>query len=226
MAKFTKLNIGDVVASGGGRAFKKLSTEVQLPEWNGTDLTGTTWNIPSGWSATSGYGKFKITGQLQVDGEEHLLDGYLCIGYSLSSSMRYTAKANCFAFGESNMGWGGGVNSQTLTLTIESGSSVTYSSLISWLKQNGELLSHTKPTIKFTIDDESYEVGSGTTWGEWIDAQGGQLDGAGYVCWNVGLGDYRYITVDGTWNTVISGTTTITSGNYRYYLVDGGGSND
>lgn len=46
---FTKLNIGDIVATSGTRVFKKLTTaevtpeEPTLPIWNGTDLTGTTW---------------------------------------------------------------------------------------------------------------------------------------------------------------------------------------
>ena len=226
MAKFTKLNIGDAVASSGGRVWKKLSAKVALPEWNGINLTGTTWYVPSGWSATSGYGKFNIAGPLQVDGEDFENGGYIGIGYTSSSSMKYTAKQNCFAFGESAMVWGTGTSAQALKLTIEGGASVTYNSLISWLKQNGELLSHAMPTITFTIDGKSYEVGSGTTWKEWIYAQGGGLDGAGYVCFNPGLGDYQHITVDGTWNTVIRGETIITSGNYRYYFVDGGGSND
>lgn len=39
MAKFTKLNLGDVVASGSGRVFKKLSTESAEP----TDSIVGTW---------------------------------------------------------------------------------------------------------------------------------------------------------------------------------------
>lgn len=39
MAKFTKLNIGDSVASGGGRAWKKLSAESAEPE--DTSIVGT-----------------------------------------------------------------------------------------------------------------------------------------------------------------------------------------
>ena len=49
MAIFKKLNIGDVVATSGTRAFRKLTTaevtpeDPTLPIWNGTDLTGTVW---------------------------------------------------------------------------------------------------------------------------------------------------------------------------------------
>ena len=46
MAKFTKLNIGDSVASGGGRVFKKLSTVTipteQLPQPYGVTIDGNT----------------------------------------------------------------------------------------------------------------------------------------------------------------------------------------
>ena len=46
MAKFTKLNIGDSVASGGGRVFKKLSTMTtpteQLPPPYAVTIDGST----------------------------------------------------------------------------------------------------------------------------------------------------------------------------------------
>ena len=174
MAKLTKLNIGDSVASSGGRVWKKLSAKVALPEWNGIDLTGTTWYVPSGWSATSGYGKFNIAdgqGDMQVDGEDFTHGGYIGIGYALSGSMRYTAKQDCFTFGESIMGWGGGTNAQAFTITIDGGADATNSKLITWLKQYGELLSHTMPTITFTIAGKSYQAEGGMTWGEWVSSK-------------------------------------------------------
>lgn len=73
MAKLTKLNIGDSVASGGGRAWKKLSAKPPEPEI--TSIEGTwvlkssilrTMGSPNGEMMTSGINTSNITGSMYV----------------------------------------------------------------------------------------------------------------------------------------------------------------
>lgn len=213
---------------------EELALIFNKPEWNGTDLTGTTWNIPSGWSATSGYGKFNIAdgqGDMQVDGEDFIHGGYIGIGYTLSSSMRYTAKQDCFVFGESLFGWGGGTNAQAFVLTIDGGADATNSNLITWLKANGSLTSHVMPTMTFTINGTSYQAEDGMTWGEWIASK---YNTAGYLIEDpyvkfppasgAMVGPYVSTSTSGATNYFVEITDTILANTTYYHINYGGGA--
>lgn len=117
--------------------------EPSLPVWNGTDLTGTTWYVPSGWSATAGYGMFNITGKLNSYSFV-----YFCLGYRKNSSnpKNLVTNSNYLSFKTTSDGNYTSFNSETLgsfTITFTSGNHITSSNLISWLKQYGTLTSHT-----------------------------------------------------------------------------------
>lgn len=141
-------------------ATKQGAQEPSLPIWNGTDLTGTTWNIPAGWSATAGYGIFYV--EFTYSGETFHT---MYIGYNGG-----TSKDNYITIAEGK--------SNIIYLTPSSELSFTFNeggdtSLIDWLKENGELTSHQMPTptlINFTIEGTSYQAEEGMIWKEWASS--------------------------------------------------------
>ncbi|MBO7183965.1 MAG: hypothetical protein J6V49_07515 [Bacteroidales bacterium] len=168
--KFTKLFLGDVVHTVGSKAFRKLSTESGgLPIWNGTDLTGTTWDVSSGWSATRGYGIFDVNFNAVVQGDE-LDSTQFAIGYSFSFDTGLSPRENRVSI-LPLYGWLS--NSGGFTATFTGGTDATNTSLISWLKQYGQLTSHTMPSanlITFTIENWSYQAEGGMTWADWVNS--------------------------------------------------------
>ena len=140
MAIFKKLNIGDVVASSGTRSFKKLTTE--LPIWNGTDLTGTTWYIPAGWTAEAEYGLFESQGYMQIDGEGSQINfRRLRIGYTPNDTSGYAPEPNSivavtFAYNFKL------IPTKMYKFSFSGGTDVTNPRLIDWLLKNAELTSH------------------------------------------------------------------------------------
>ena len=159
MAIFKKLSVGDIVATSGTRAFRKLTTaevtpdDPTLPIWNGTDLTGTTWSMPNGgWTAEAGYGEFDVTGKEQILSNTknfHMLR----IGYAakhIKGEIFIVADNICWdnimADGEV---WHASVDNTKspiigykLEFTFSGGTDVTNPRLIDWLLQNGKLTSH------------------------------------------------------------------------------------
>ena len=141
--------------------------EPSLPVWNGTDLTGTTWEVPSGWSATARYGVFYI--DYELNGVLRSSEGF-AIGYS-----SYTNRDSVSASNYVCPCWESGIsNSNSLTIHIYGDTSInndtTNTKLIDWLKQYGTLTSHTMP-ISFTIDGTTYQATEGMTWAEWVDSE-------------------------------------------------------
>ncbi len=147
MAIFKKLFVGDTVATSGTRVFKKLTTEEPLPIWNGTDLTGTTWKIPTGWTAEAGYGVFYVAGTAEFE-DQIFTTGYsrLYIGYDTENAVLdgndYPAENTILVRA---LGYHIRDNTKVMAFTFESGADVTNTRLISWLLENGELTSHTMP---------------------------------------------------------------------------------
>lgn len=141
---FTKLNVGDTVASSGTRVFKKLTTEEPLPIWNGTDLKGTTWIIPAGFTAEAGYGVFYVGGTAEF--EDYIFGtGFsrLYIGYDTENTV-----SDGYDFPAPNtilvraLGYYKRDNTKVMAFRFESGQDLTNTSLIQWLLENGELTSH------------------------------------------------------------------------------------
>ena len=114
-----------------------------LPVWNGLDLTGTTWRVPAGWEAKAYYASCAITGKIEYNQDWSDCNEAFNIGFSLSDSSRYVSTTNSIAWGESSMGYDSITNETEFTITFTGGSSVTNIALIAWLRQNGELTSHT-----------------------------------------------------------------------------------
>lgn len=97
-----------------------------------TDLTGTTWTIPSGWTATAGYGSFDL---------EYVINGLhsgdpLLIGYSIQvEDFTAVPYADVIVYGS-----GASITkSYSFTIYITDGADVTNASLISWLYANGRV---------------------------------------------------------------------------------------
>lgn len=149
MAKiFTKLNVGDTVATSGTRVFKKLTTE-EVPPLPITDLTGTTWLMKtdltgkSGWFAEAGYGVFDVRGEaiLQSIGfnSRHNLQSF-CVGYGEDDANNTFPSSNSVCFVKD-----GAVDSYdkgyVITLIFSGGADVTNKRLIKWVLDNGEVAS-------------------------------------------------------------------------------------
>ena len=112
--------------------------EPGLPIWNGTDLTGTEWFIPAGWTAEVEYGVFdvQIYRSLWPGDKFH-------IGY-----YGYSPEADCVTIvGPSVVQ--PHYNHSQIILNISGGTDVTNPRLIDWLLQNAELTSHQYPIKGF-----------------------------------------------------------------------------
>ena len=125
---FTKLNIGDVVASSGGKCFKKLTTEQPQDD----SIVGT-------WV-------FNETISFDIFGH-YYIEGIISTGYSFTEIflnqasstgdhwMQYylPAISSYVKAYTVNKGWG---NTKDRTITISGGSDISNSGFISWLKAN------------------------------------------------------------------------------------------
>lgn len=161
----------DILVDGVVMDTVEVSAEPALPVWNGTDLTGTTWHIPAGWTATAGYGKFSdLNYGFAINGEDYGSSGwsYLCIGY-YGNEVDWYGKTNSIAYSlPSEI-----TDDSSITLTFTGGTDATNASLIAWLKENGELTSHIMPDpvlISFTVKGTSYQAEEIMTWAQWCDS--------------------------------------------------------
>jgi len=128
---------------------------------NITDLTGTTWYVPSGWEATAGYGVFSID-ILNLD--TNLTGIGMLIGYG-----SYVPNDNDDGFKplpEENAIIGGAVMSaihvsflESFTIKITGGADATNPKLIAWLSEYGELQT---PSKSITFDISTLGLSSGT----------------------------------------------------------------
>ena len=223
--KFTKLFLGDVVHTIGSKVFRKLTIESGgLPIWNGTDLTGTTWNVPSGWITTSMQAEYNVNFKFTKDGVYKGTCTYLGLGYRSPG----IGRANEMGVDGEYPDWGF-KNTTSLNFEFTGGTDATNTSLISWLKENGELTSHQMPTptlISFTVFNRSFHAEEGMTWEQWVAST---YNTNGYsihydtVC--IGSSAYHdYITYG---NVRVNPTNTIINGGtYGTEAWSSGGSND
>lgn len=117
--------IGQRFAAGGA-----ISTNYYIVESNITDLTNTTWYVPSGWQAKDAYGTFAINYSVSYDSVS-LERSELIIGFDSGIADDGT---NHIAFGGFNSFI---YNNTAFTISITDGDDATNSSLISWLETNG-----------------------------------------------------------------------------------------
>lgn len=124
-----------------------------------TDLTGTTWYVPSGWSASSGFGKFSITGSYSytwissgnsfsyeitndytLDNERcNLIIGYDYDGFNISQKSNCICVYEAYSNGNNAFQTFPNPNAVNITITFTGGTDVTNADLIAWLSENGEL---------------------------------------------------------------------------------------
>lgn len=166
---FKKLYIGDTVATSGTRVFKKLTTEEPIPSlpiWNGTDLTGTSWTLRSGWSAEAGYGQFEVDfSWTDINPLLGMVSAVaLHIGYAypkLPSIDDIAPCENWMVFVNEYIDASGNATLRPLTykntkdiiyLAFNGGKDATNPRLIDWLLENGELTSH-QPAYKGGLYD-------------------------------------------------------------------------
>lgn len=122
-----------------------------LPVWDGTDLTGTTWEIPAGWTASAGYGQFDVDLEIvKINNvEKNKIHSNIDIGYAVAlTSPDLTSESDVISmwspFGSTitrNIVY----NGDSFEITITGGTDVTNTSLIAWLTQYGTLTSHAMP---------------------------------------------------------------------------------
>lgn len=124
----------------------KESEPSNAVEYRLTDLTGTTWKVPSGWSAAAGYGVYQLDGSFARTGASDFSTDKLyriCIGYNYYSTTNPILTENQIAvhYNKTSSSYGSTVctNTYDLTLTITGGTDATNANLIAWLEANGEL---------------------------------------------------------------------------------------
>lgn len=175
MAKiFTKLNIGDTVATSGTRVFKKLSTEEPappLPIWDGADLTGTTWHIRNNYTP-AGYGVYSINGShWSTPASEDSAKSFnrIRLGY-INRNDKETAEENNVRYEMSSTGYSYNYGALSHYVKFTGGSSVKSSSLIRWLNTYGTIISHRDPrqTMWFHLAGTAPAADKNATWETWI----------------------------------------------------------
>lgn len=108
-----------------------VQISAKTPVYDGTDLTGTTWYVPSGWTTNAGYGQFDVAGAVTGNGYVNSSFVFFHLGYYANYDYR-----NGITFG--------GVftsrnTANDFTITFTGGTDVTNADLIAWLETYGEL---------------------------------------------------------------------------------------
>lgn len=111
-----------------------------------TDLTGTTWYVPAGWTATAGYGTFGVT--VIVNDIEGMCNSFAVGYYGMDyDTGGYVSSANGVSFWNAhNSSMTALKNSTALTIIITDGDDTTNPDLIAWLQANGTQLKVTDLT--------------------------------------------------------------------------------
>ena len=130
-----------------------------------TNLTNTYWNIPAGWTATAGYGRFNV--EISIDENGEGIGGYerLEVGYTIDADNPGDSltKANCVTFGPYSF-WEYD-NSKTFQIRFNGGADVTNTSLITWLEANGEMEGGETESDVVTVKymDKTIEIATGSS---------------------------------------------------------------
>ncbi len=171
---------GDVVADEGYDGLSKVKVAVpETPIWDGTltkttiNLTGTTWNIPSGWVTVANQGNYLVDGELTLGGTTVAIT-QLILGLYSPASGTPEYKANWLSIMvdgalqtlESTSGF---------TLKITGGKDASNADLLAWLESDGQDTGVS--LISFTIAGTTYQAISGMTWGEWVADTNYNTDG-------------------------------------------------
>lgn len=131
-------------------AINEINTKVGTGSSKVTDLTGTTWDIPVGWTATAGYGSFSVNYDFSLNDAYHYTDlTSLQIGYTFddvaptavdSGNLIFPVQqADNIIFTKTTDVAYRGYSTIPFSITFTGGTDVTNTDLISWLYANGEL---------------------------------------------------------------------------------------
>lgn len=145
-----------------------------IPEWDGSftksvnNLTGTTWEIPSGWKTSADQGGFAIEGEFTIDNTTLNINSLHLGVYAVTSGATYQANSITVTKAEDNSVHAitSELNTSGFTLKITGGADVTNTYLATWLGSDGQ--DTTKAIISFTIDGTSYNAKHHMTWEEWV----------------------------------------------------------
>lgn len=114
----------------------------KIPEWDGSftkivnNLTGTTWEIASGWEAEAGSGQFEVN--CTYEGKTY---NRLGIGYGWEASLQAPFPFNNFAllYNEGTTEYAKMSGSNAYVLSITGGKDVGSATLQDWLLRYGKL---------------------------------------------------------------------------------------
>ena len=123
-----------------------------------TDLTGTTWYVPSGWTATAGYGKFNVNCSNDYGEGNGFYIGY----YDAQGMGNVVATADKVGIYQGGIPIYATSSTVSFTLAITDGTDTTNTSLIEWLEANGELQADDNLTEFVIHNPDGTEAYSGT----------------------------------------------------------------
>lgn len=157
-----------------------------------TDLTGTTWHIPSGWTATAGYGKFNVNCSNDYGEGNGFYIGY----YDAQGMGDVVATADKVGIYQSGIPIYTPSSTVSFTFAITDGTDTTNTSLIEWLETNGELQEEptTTDTVTITYGDRTITL----TAGQKCTFKGGKVMQADIVA-TVSASEETEDELQGTW---------------------------
>ena len=142
----------------------------EVPEWDGSftkgvnNLTGTTWEIPSGWKTSADQGGFAIDGEFTIENTTIIISsihlGRYQTGYQANAITVVKAEDTTVHAITSEL------NPSGFKLKITGGEDVTNTYLATWLGSDGQ--DTTKAIISFTIDGTTYRAEHHMTWEQWV----------------------------------------------------------
>ena len=157
---FTKLNIGDNVASGGGRVFKKLSTESAAED----SIVGT-WVFNGHPSTEYMANWFSVEFTSNNENFIAMSDKRSQTSSIHDGNLKYFKTATSYVT-VINGGTEEWIEAyKTITILTEP----TNAEFIAWLKANATK-QNAPSLISFTIEGATYEAESGMTWADWVNS--------------------------------------------------------
>lgn len=203
MVKFTKLNIGDSVASSNSRVWKKLSAESTGAQ---DELAGT-WVFKAGfYDGGIGEGTYYLN---FTNGDNYsgtaLRAVYEGMGYTIS--YLEWGEWRTVAVGSTVNGTNFYDDSdRTINITSKLAEVSNGDVLLTWLLTHATKQGATN-LITFTIAGTSYQAEEGMTWGEWVESDyntDGFVYHAGSLC--TSLLNYHVVNTGGSSATITEGT--------------------
>lgn len=134
------------------------------PEWDGSftktrDLTGTTWEIASGWHTEANQGRYDILGEIaDVDGHTTIAIDSLHLGWFAPTSGTPSPQANSIVVTSADDGMPYSLsNSSGFTLKITGGEDASNADLIAWINERADTV------VEITYKGETISLFAGQT---------------------------------------------------------------